>query len=40
MTPEIPQPMLPEMRELLELPPPFDAGQEAEIPSGETGQDG
>ena len=25
MTPEVPQPKLPEMQELLELPPPFEA---------------
>ncbi len=40
MTPEIPQPMLPEMRDLLELPPPFESGQEDTAPSGVTEQDG
>jgi general secretion pathway protein D len=40
MTPEIPQPMLPEMGDLLELPPPFESGQEDTAPSGVTEQDG
>ena len=40
MTPEIPAPMLPDMRELLELPPPFESGREDAAPSGVTEQDG
>ena len=40
MTPEIPAPMLPDMRDLLELPPPFESGQEDAAPSGVTEQDG
>jgi len=41
MTPEVPQPMLPEMRELLELPPPFESGRERAAPTaGVTDEDG
>jgi general secretion pathway protein D len=34
MMPKVPPPMLPEMRELLELPPEFDSGQAVPVPSG------
>lgn len=41
MTPEVPQPKLPDMKELLELPPPFESTQEsAPEPGGAVDQDG
>jgi general secretion pathway protein D len=40
MTPDVPQPILPEMRELLELPPPFDSGRERTESDGVAKEDG
>jgi hypothetical protein len=37
MTPEVPRPELPEMKELLELPPPFDSTRRGAADKAKTG---